>query len=68
MRGLSLMDSNLYPDHYYLICEALVRQSRDADRWSAVIEAWEALSNVKRMALELGEEAKHIREADASIT
>ncbi len=30
-----------------LIREALVREIRDADRWSAVIEAWEALLTVR---------------------
>jgi len=33
-----------------LICEALVREIRDASRWSAVVEAWDALLKVRRMA------------------
>lgn len=33
-----------------LIQEELVRQIREADRWSAVVEAWQALLKVRRMA------------------
>lgn len=33
-----------------LVAEALVREIRDAARWAAVVEAWEALLKVRRMA------------------
>lgn len=36
-----------------LICEALVREIRDASRWSAVVEAWDALLKVRRMSKQL---------------
>ena len=38
---------------YGLIREALVREIRDADRWSAVVEGWEALLEVRRQARDL---------------
>ncbi len=36
-----------------LIREALVREIRDAERWCAVVEAWEALLSVQRKAKSL---------------
>lgn len=41
-----------------LVCEALVREIRDAKRWSAVVEAWEALLAVRRQTRELENDAK----------
>ena len=46
-----------------LICEALVREIRDAQRWSAVEEAWQALLNVRRMSREMAWERNHLRGA-----
>lgn len=40
-----------------LVCEALVREIRDAKRWSAVLEACEALLSVKAKADNLRREA-----------
>lgn len=42
-----------------LICEALVCEIRDAKRWVAVIEAWQAILAVRRMASALREEHQH---------
>lgn len=39
-----------------LICEALVREIGRATRWKAVVEAWDALLSVRRMAEELRKE------------
>ena len=39
-----------------MVREALVREIRDAGRWSAVIEAWDALLKVTRMAKSLQKE------------
>ena len=41
-----------------LVREALVREIRDAPRWSAVIEAWHALLSVRRKADALLKEHK----------
>lgn len=44
-----------------LICEALVREISIANRWQAVVEAWEALVHVRQLAksiLETSEEKK----------
>ena len=38
-----------------LVCEALVREIRDAQRWSAVVEAWEALLRVRQQHQERSE-------------
>ena len=43
-----------------LICEALVREIRDAERWSAVVEAWEALLKVRHMARDMERELEHL--------
>ena len=39
-----------------LIREAIVREIRDAQRWSAIEEGWQALLHVKQMAKALHEE------------
>ena len=41
-----------------LVREALVREIRDASRWSAVSEAWHALLHVRQMSEELIKEQK----------
>jgi hypothetical protein len=38
------------------VCEALVREIRDAQRWSAVEDACHALLNVRRMAGQMEQE------------
>ena len=43
-----------------LIQEALVKRIRDADRWSAVTEAWEALLKVQRMEKDMRTEREFI--------
>jgi len=45
-----------YPECHIQIREALVREIRDAQRWSSMVEAWEALLQVRRLAEELKEE------------
>ena len=40
-------------NEYQLVREALVREIRDAKRWSVVVEAWEALLSVKQQAKSL---------------
>lgn len=45
-----------YKKESSLVREALVREIRDADRWMGVMEAWNALLNVRRMAKNLIEE------------
>jgi len=45
---------------YQLIREALVREIRDAKRWSAVVEAWDALLSVGRKAKNLIAEQRHL--------
>lgn len=39
-----------------LVCEALVREMRDATRWQTIKEAWEALLAVRRMSKQMLEE------------
>lgn len=39
-----------------LVCEALVREIAHAGRWSAVIEAWQALLAVRRISRTMAEE------------
>lgn len=46
-----------YPEGYHLIREALVREMRDAQRWSAIKDAWDALFKVRLMAQQMKEEA-----------
>lgn len=41
-----------------LVCEALVREIRDASRWSAIVEAWNALLHVRHMSKGLIEELR----------
>ena len=43
-----------------LIREALVREIRDASRWCAAVEAWEALLSVRRTAKSLIEEVDYL--------
>ena len=43
-----------------LIRESLVREIRDASRWCAVVEAWEALLSVRRTAKSLIEEVDYL--------
>lgn len=43
-----------------LVCEALVREIGNAQRWSAVVEAWEALLHVRRMSRDMQAEADHL--------
>lgn len=43
-----------------LVCEALVCEIRDAKRWIAVVEAWQALLAVRRMARSLREERDYL--------
>lgn len=51
------MDEN-YPECYQQIREALVCEIRDAQRWSAIMEAWDALLHVRLMAKQMKEEAE----------
>ncbi|KKK70860.1 hypothetical protein LCGC14_2919720 [marine sediment metagenome] len=41
-----------------LVCEALVREIGRADRWSAVMDGWEALLHVRHMASAMHIEAR----------
>ena len=43
-----------------LIIEALVREIRDAGRWCAVVEAWQALLSVRRKAKSLMAEVDYL--------
>ena len=45
-----------YPESLSLIREALVKEIRDATRWSAIIDAWSALLHVRLRAKRLQEE------------
>jgi hypothetical protein len=47
---------NNFDTEYSLVREALVREIGKADRWSAVVDAWEALLHVRRMAGSMLEE------------
>ena len=46
-----------------LICEALVREIGKAKRWSAIIDAWQALLYVRLKAKELQKEYKKLHGA-----
>lgn len=46
-----------YPECEAQICEALVREINRARRWSAVIEAWNALTHVRHMAGNMRQES-----------
>jgi hypothetical protein len=48
----------MHPDQ---ICEALVREIRDAKRWSAIEEACQALMTVRLMAAQMDHERNHLR-------
>jgi len=43
-----------------LICEALVREIGGASRWSARVEAWEALLSTRREGESLRREQAHL--------
>lgn len=43
-----------------LICEALVKEIAAGGRWSAVVEAWQALLTVRRMSRDMEAEHKHL--------
>lgn len=43
-----------------LVCEALVREINSASRWTAVVDAWQALVHVRRMAREMEAEREHL--------
>ena len=45
-----------HPESYSLIREALVKEIRDASRWSAIVDAWSALLHVRLRAKRLQEE------------
>lgn len=45
-----------YPESLGLIREALVKEIRDAKRWSAIVDAWSALLHVRLRAKSLQEE------------
>ena len=45
-----------YPESLSLIREALVKEIRDASRWSAIVDAWMALLHVRLRAKRLQEE------------
>ena len=47
-------------DEYSLVREALVREIGDAKHWSSVVEAWQALLAVRRMAEQLLAEQEHL--------
>ena len=52
-----------YPHGYQLIKEAMVREIRDATRWSSIEEAWMALQHVRIMAEAMKNEyVKHFAE------
>lgn len=43
-----------------LVCEALVREIGRAGRWSAIVEAWEALLTVRHMQRQREREDAHL--------
>jgi len=45
-----------------LVCEALVREIGRAKRWQAVVGAWHALLNVRRMSKAMAEEHELLSE------
>ena len=45
-----------FPCEHSLIREALVREIRYARRWSAIVDAWDALQHVNLMAKQMKEE------------
>jgi hypothetical protein len=49
-----------YPENYNLIREALVREIRDASRWKGVVDAWQALLNVRIRAMCMQREREHL--------
>ena len=52
----NLVGKRTFQSEVQLVREALVREIRDATRWVAVVEAWETLLKVIRMAKSLQEE------------
>jgi hypothetical protein len=55
-----------WPESYQQVREALVREIRDAERWSAVVEAWEALQAVRRRARQMKNESEHLNGTNGS--
>ena len=49
-----------------LVCEALVREIGRAQRWSAVMDGWEALLRVRHMADAMHVEARMFEEGRAT--
>ena len=49
-----------------LICEALVREIGRASRWSARVEAWQALLSTRREGESLRREREHLNNGVAS--
>ena len=49
-----------------LVKEALVRQIRDAKRWTSIKESWEALLSVERMSKGLIEERQYLHPKDGA--
>lgn len=43
------------------VCEALVREIANAKRWTAVVDAWKALLNVRRMTRDMEAERAHLQ-------
>ena len=62
-RSAKLYDTPLAKEES-LVCEALVREIRRAQRWSAVMDGWEALLHVRHMANGMHIEARKFQEAD----
>ena len=49
-----------YPSFYWQTKEILVKEIRDAQRWSAIEEATNALLTVQRMGKQMKKEAEHL--------
>jgi hypothetical protein len=60
--------NNLVEKQEPLICEALVREIILAQRWSAVIETWEALLHVRQMAKSMKSEMDILNPGDSCGT
>jgi hypothetical protein len=65
--GVKLIARGDYPEEECLICEALVREIRDATRWSTMVEAWEALLQVRGVAKSLRKEQEHLRGSSQGV-
>lgn len=52
------IESYYYPDKYQHVLEELIGAMRECQRWSAVVETYEAIAHVRKMGSDMAREVK----------